>query len=239
MIRKATFTLVFICSFQNLFSQESLFDETGDLNDSLIVNLASYLPPLSVMVDTAIAHAPQIEYFLHRQKMYEYEESMVRNEWLENISITGSYSNGTNVLDGLNVGGINYGVNLRIPIGSVLTIPSRTKMAHEASLAEAAKRKEQEQLIQKAVEETFRDLFRLKEILETVTEAKESGKFIYEEAEFRYVRGEVSLGILGQQADLKTKWGVNYIDAKAEFFNTYKYLEMLVGVPFSKFNLED
>jgi len=76
----------------------------------------------------------------------------------------------------------------------------------------------------------------LRDLIKEATDAKESSQFIYEQAEAAYVRGQVSLDELGQNADLRSKWATSYITLKTDFYDTYRQLERLVGVPFSKFN---
>jgi len=204
------------------------------------VNLADYLPPLQVMIDSAIANAPQITYFLERQKMFEYEQASARVEWLDRIQLNASYLQGANTAAAgqLALFGFNYGFGVNIPLGTVFTQRNRVKMAEAASLAERAKRREQEILIQQAVEEAYSKLFMLRDRIGYATEAKESARFIYEQAETRFVRGELSLDELGQNNDLKTKWAMEYSALKTDFYDTYRLLQRLVVVPFSKFNLD-
>lgn len=215
-------------------------EDATEEGDSLVVNLATYLPPLKLLVDSAIANAPQVEYFLQRQKMFEYEEAATKKEWLDNIQFSANYFDGTAtaVAGQLNFGGLNYGIGVRIPLGMLFTQADRVKMARASSLSEQAKREEQERLIIQEVEETYSKLFMLKNLIEVATEARESARFIYEQSETRFVRGELSLDELGQNTELKSKWATNYINLKNEFYVTFRKLQRLVGVPFSKFNLD-
>lgn len=220
-----------------LGQQDGQFSEN---EDTLIVNLADYLPPLNVMIDSAIANSPEADYFLYRQRMFEYEEAQEKKEWLNNIQVSANYFGGNNAFFGnaLTLSGYNYGVGVNIPIGQIFTRADRINMAHSASLSEEAKKREQERILAQKVEETYTKLFMLKELIAVTTEAKESAKFIYEQAETRFVRGELSLDELGQNNDLKTKWASTYITQKNEFYQTYRLLQLLVVVPFSKFNLD-
>lgn len=205
--------------------------------DTLVVNLADYLPPLPVLIDSAIANSPQVEYFSQRQKMSEYEVAQMRKDWLNGLSINGSYFQGNNALIGnnLTLGGYNYGVGFNISLGQIFTMGDRVNQAKAAAASESAKKVEQERMIKQKVEETYNQLFILRDLIEHSTEAMESARFIYEQSQTRFVRGELSLDELGQQTDLKTKWASNYTRLRGEFYNTYRTLERIVGVPFSKF----
>lgn len=211
--------------------------DRGNFKDTLIVNLADYLPPLPVMIDSAIANSPEVEYFAQRQKMAEYDVSIQRKSWLSNIRANASYFNGSNTIlnNGLALGGYNYGVGVAIPLGDIFTLSDRVKKAKAMMAAEAANRAQQERLVTKQVEETYNRLFVLRQLIEHATEAMESARFIYQQGQTRFVRGELSLDELGQNTDLKTKWASNYTRLKGEFYDTYRLLQRLVGVPFSKF----
>lgn len=206
--------------------------------DSLVINLEQYLPPLNVMIDSALANAPEIEYFLQRQLMFEHEMAINRYDFLKNIRGSFNYFAGNNAFigDALFLSGYNYGVGVTLPIGELVTRNNRIRMAEAASKSEEAKKNEQERAIREAVQNAYARLFTLRELIAFATEAKETSQFIYEQARERFVRGELTLDELGQQTDLRTKWGVNYVNVRNEFFETYRELQMLVGTPFSKFN---
>jgi outer membrane protein TolC len=238
LITAIAFILLYLGAITPVSGQVGVDKLDGEQpEDTLVVNLADYLPPLPVLIDSAIANSPEVEYFSQRQKMAEYDVSIQRKEWLRNIRANASYFGGTNTIlnQGLALGGYNYGVGVTIPLGDLFTLGDRVNKAKATMAAEAANRKEQERLIIKRVEETYNRLFVLRQLIEHATEAMESARFIYEQGETRFVRGELSLDELGQNTDLKTKWASNYTRLKGEFYNTYRLLQRLVGVPFSKF----
>ncbi len=207
--------------------------------DSLIIDLADYLPPLNLLIDTAVAKSPQIKYYAERQKMFEYEMSMNKKQWMEGVKFSANYFGGNNALnsaDGLTLAGYNYGVSMQIPLSTFFGQRDQAKMAQAASDGENANKELAILEIRREVEETYSRLFMLRDLIKEATDAKESSQFIYEQAEAAYVRGQVSLDELGQNADLRSKWATNYITLKTNFYDTYRQLERLVGVPFSKFN---
>lgn len=207
--------------------------------DSLIIDLADYLPPLNLLIDTAVAKSPQIKYYAERQKMFEYEMSMNKKRWMEGVKFSANYFGGNNALNAegsLALTGYNYGVSMQIPLSTFFGQRDQAKMAQAASDGENANKELAILEIRREVEETYSRLFMLRDLIKEATDAKESSQFIYEQAEAAYVRGQVSLDELGQNADLRSKWATNYITLKTDFYDTYRQLERLVGVPFSKFN---
>lgn len=206
--------------------------------DSLIIDLADYLPPLNLLIDSAVVNSPQIEYYRQRQLMFEYEIGIGRNQWMEGIRLFSNYNLGTTgSSDGaIFVQGFQYGLSAQIPLSMFFGQRDAGKVSRAASMAEEQQKLRTIIEIQTEVEETYSRLFMLRDLIREATNAKESAKFIYEQSEAKYIRGEISLDELGQNADLRTKWATNYITLKTNFYDTYRRLERLVGVPFSKFN---
>lgn len=210
---------------------------TTDL-DSLIIDLADYLPPLNMLIDSAVANAPAIDYYRQRQLMFEYEMAAFNKDWMSGIRFGAGYNIGSNALieSGLALSGYNYGVSVYIPLSTFFGQRDKAKASMAASASENAKKEETELSIRKEVEETYSRLFMLRDLIKEATNAKESSQFIYEQSEERYVNGEITINELGQLADLRSRWANNYITLKNQFYDTYRQLQRLVGVPFSKFN---
>ncbi len=223
----------------NLSAQTFGRTEGAANEDSLIIDLADYLPPLNLLIDSAVANNPQIEYYRQRQLMFEYEIGIGRNQWMEGVRVFSNYNLGTtgSAADGtIFVQGFQYGINAQIPLSMFFGQRDAGKMSKAASMAEEQQKNRTIIEIQTEVEETYSRLFMLRDLIKEATNAKESAQFIYEQSEAKYIRGEISLDELGQNADLRTKWATNYITLKTDFYDTYRRLERLVGVPFSKFN---
>lgn len=227
-----------LCSWSQVQGQTFGRTEGAVNEDSLIIDLADYLPPLNLLIDSAVANAPQIEYYRQRQLMFEYEIGIGRNQWMEGVRVFANYNLGTTgASDGfIFVQGFQYGINAQIPLSMFFGQRDAGKMSKAAAAAEDAQKRRTIIEIQTEVEATFSRLFMLRDLIKEATNAKESSQFIYEQSEAKYIRGEISLDELGQNADLRTKWATNYITLKTEFYDTYRRLERLVGVPFSKFN---
>jgi len=206
--------------------------------DSIIIDLADYLPPLNLMIDSAVANAPRIRYYAERQKMFEYQMSMSKKRWMEGVRVNFNYNAGNNSITetgSLVLVGINYGVNVQVPLSTFFGQRDEAKMAQAASDGESANKDLAILEIRREVEETYSRLFMLRDMIKEATDAKESSQFIYEQAEAAYVRGQLTLDELGSNADLRSKWATSYITLKTDFYDTYRQLERLVGVPFSKF----
>ena len=113
--------VVLLVSMGMIFLASDLKGQTfgrteGKVNeDSLIIDLADYLPPLNLMIDSAVANNPQIEYYRQRQLMFEYEIGIGRNQWMEGVRLFSNYNLGTTgSSDGaIFVQGFQYGINVQ------------------------------------------------------------------------------------------------------------------------------
>lgn len=207
--------------------------------DSLIVELKDYLPPLPLLIDSAISNSPQVAYFEALVKSREYAVSMVRKDWASNISISGTFNGGnSNVLDeSVNVTGTNYGARVNIPLSTVIGRKDRIMQAESMREADLANLRDAKIAVRNEVTELYNRIFLLQRKLIITNEARQQGKIMMDMAEKRFIEGDLSLDELGKNTELKAKYANLYEDQRTEFSNTYFSLQRLVGVPFSKFNL--
>lgn len=218
--------------------------------DTVIVNLQDYLPPLTVLIDSALANSPQIEHFAARVRRAEYNEKVEKQAWLNDIRVKAQYLQGDFGVGGDDPDGgallvpqgfseqFYYGVSMSMPLSTIVSRKNKVKVWQAEGDLEEAKRQEMINYIQEQVIETYNELFLLQRLLLIAAEAKESATIIMEQSEIKYVEGLIGLEQLGQNTDLKAKHAKDYEVQRSAFNNTYSKLERLVGVPFSKFTRE-
>ncbi len=221
----------------------SLENETDSILP-LDINILDYLPPLSVLIDSALTHAPDKDYYEALIEASEYDVIIEKKRWAEDIRFIGGYnwSYGNQViLSGLLIGGnqvnegYNLGVGVTIPVSSWYGRKDRIKRAEAMVESQEAKYNEVERQVRERVIETYNQLLLLQRLLNIISEAKESSRLISDMAEERFRDGELSLDQLGQTAELKARYASEYEQLRTQFSNAYTRLERMVGVPFSKF----
>ncbi len=209
------------------------------------VEFAQYLPPLSILIDSAIANATSVEMTDIQIQRSEYEVSRNKKDWAEIVNINAQYrlsnSGIAQVEDGIffpassePVSGYVLGVGVRLPLSYFTERRDKLQMARlnvelTETQKEAAKREIKEQVIQ-----TYNQLLLLQRLIGISTEAKEFSELIFQMSEERFRDGELSLEQMGASTSLKAKFSSEYEQLKTEFSNTYALLERLVGVPLSK-----
>ncbi|MGB0177057.1 MAG: TolC family protein [Owenweeksia sp.] len=208
------------------------------------INILDYLPPLTVLIDSALTHAPEKDYYQALIESAEYDVVIEKKSWARDIRFIAGYnwSYGNQVIiQGLTTGGnqinegYNYGIGLTVPLSSWYGRQDRIKRAEAVMESQEAKYNEAERQVRERVIETYNELLLLQRLLNIISEAKESSRLISDMAEERFRDGELSLDQLGQTAELKARYASEYEQLRTQFSNAYTRLERMVGVPFSKF----
>ncbi len=242
MYRNA-FTSVFVLLLPALLSAQT----TGNTSaktiltiDSLFVNLLDYLPPINELIDTAVAHSPEVKYWHAQVKLREYEVSLAKKDWARDVYVTGQYQGGTL---GANINpdgsaillGYLIGAGLRVPLSTVVGRKDRIGAAEAWLESTISKKEEAIRNIREVIFNEYQKLLMIQRKISILAETNESTSLIMEMAEERFRQGELTLDQLGTNTELKTKYSLIYEELRTEFFNTYTQLERLVGIPFSKF----
>ncbi|NVK26857.1 MAG: TolC family protein [Flavobacteriia bacterium] len=198
--------------------------------------LFTYIPPLHLLIDSALVNSPEVAYYNYRAKAREYEVSMIRKDWSENIAVGAQYNFGNQgaFLNQLFLG-YQFTVGVQIPLSTFIGRSDRINQREAEMYSEQAKQLEMERKVEEQVIQEYNNLVLLKRLLEIQAEAKESANLIMEMSEERFREGELSLDQLGANTDLKAKSNSEYERLRIEFANAYQRLERLVGVPFSRF----
>jgi outer membrane protein TolC len=232
----------FVLAFASVLNAQ----ETNPVSDSIqnrlnqIVrssDLGTVLPPLNVLIDTALVHSPELNYYDSRIKVREYEISMAKKSWTNDV-ILGANVNygsfGSVAVDDISIGQ-QYTFGVRMPLSTIFTRNERIGMAESWLETEVHKREEARRMVQDQVIELYNKLFLIRRLLEIQSEAKESAELIKEMGDIRFMDGELSIEDMGTTTELRAKYNSQYEELRTEFSNHYFRLERLVGVPFSKF----
>tara|TARA_R110002072_G_scaffold97726_2_gene214843 strand:- start:714 stop:1454 length:741 start_codon:yes stop_codon:yes gene_type:complete len=213
-------------------------------NDSLATtDIMDFLPPLSVIIDSALANSPEVGYFESIMESTEYDVSLEKKSWANDIRFQGGYNwtyGNQLLLPGVGTGeatsneGYNYGVVISIPLSTWYTRSDRVKRAEALRGGQQAKVDQASVKIREEVITTYNQLLLMQRLLKISSESKESSELILEEAEKKFKDGEIGLEELVGAADYRTRSAMEYEQNRTAFNNAYTALERLAGVPFSK-----
>jgi outer membrane protein TolC len=214
--------------------------------DTLAISLLDYLPPLQVLIDSAMMHSPEIAHYESVIKAREHDVARERKAWAEDVYFGYQYNYGTQGTDVINQGtgsivtneinsGYQYSVAMRLPLSLFYGRQNKIGIIEAQLESDQYKRDETVLSIKEKVIQEYNELLLLQRLVKIQSRAKESAILIMEMAEQRFRDGELSLDQLGANSDLRNKHESEYERLRSEFSNSYYRLERLVGVSFSKF----
>lgn len=247
-ILKTALVVGFVVASFNIHGQ----DESGQtvaapdsLMDNESTDLSQYLPPLSILIDSAIANSTEMELADLQIMMSEYEVARGKKDWADIVSISAQYrlseAGIAQVEDGIffpasdgPTTGYVVGVGFRLPLSYFTTRKDRLQMTKlNVDLMEAQKEAVAREVKEKVIQ-AYNQLLLLQRLIKISTEAKEFSELIFEMSEERFRDGELSLDQMGANTSLKARYATEYEQLRTEFSNTYALLERLVGAPLSK-----
>lgn len=241
------FTLTSWTSYSQIDADSLAIPDVSE--DVAAINLQDYLPPLSILIDSAIANSPQVAGAAQRVKMQEYQTGAIRKDWSQFFQVNGQYFYNNLEQNSLNDQGLLIPANeafgyrvsagVSLPLSVVYGRKDRIKMAESQIRALEDQQRVFEQQVEEEVINTYNQLLLTQRLISIMTEAKNSAALILEMSEERFRDGELTLDQLGVNTNLKATYDANYERMRTEFSNTYAKLERLVGVPLSKLKQDD
>lgn len=208
-------------------------------------NLIRLLPPLQLLIDSAIANSPEMTRSEIGLRRSEIEIKQGNKDWSELIGISARYSYGQFLADegfGLGFsdprGGYTLGAGLRLPLSYFTTRGDRMDILRAEMEIGQQELRRTEMDIRDEVIATYNKLILLQKLINISAEARESAILQYQMAEDRFREGQISLEELGSATNMRAGFASEYEKQRAEFSDVYAALERLVGTPFSKFPKE-
>ncbi len=217
--------------------------------DPLVDNIADKLPPLEILIDSAVKHAPSVRIIDAEISIMRYNLKDAKIDWTKNFAIQGQFTTGntyqfyTNQSVGNNPSEFatdsyeyyyNFGAFVRIPINELLNHKSKINIAKREIEKNLLFKEEKAMSIRKEVIMVYQDLLMRQELLKIRNEAQLTSRMQVQLAEIEFTNGTLSLAEYSKVIDYNTK---NLCENREEtflFYKQYLILEELVGM---KFNL--
>ncbi len=244
--------LVLIASCCPASAQENdpyLGSLTTENFDPLIDNITDKLPPLEILIDSAIINSPYVGYEAAEVKLRSYMVRQARRYWTKYFGLDGGFSYGnfyqfyTNQASGSYATDFSsdryettykIGVFLRMPLFDVLDRRNNINIARRQSEQSILRK---EQVVRETKQDlimTYQDLVLRQKLLKMANEAQVTTKLQVEMAEKEFLNGNIPISELSRLTEIHSRNISEFIKQSSLFYQQYLILEEMVGM---KFNL--
>jgi len=256
IIRKLTIFVLITCLFvfsSSFVSAQTTSEDTTTIKrlqfDLLVDNIADKLPPLQILIDSAVKHSPQVRISDAEISIMRYTLKVEKNSWTKSIGILGELMTGnlyqfsTNQTSGANPNEFvsdryeyyyNIGLFLRMPLSDFTNQKIRINIAKREIEKSILLKEEKAMDIRKEVIMIYQDLLMRQELLKIKNESQLTTRLQVQMAEIEFKNGTIKIAELARLVEFNA---TNIYDYKQEtflFYRQYLILEELVGM---KFNL--
>lgn len=229
-----------LCAFP-VFSQEEKGTFTSE--DSELMKLQ--LPPLSVLLDSAVVHAPERRYYELRQQEEESTYKSVNREWMKYITLDSYYKygklglsstnsdNNTPVMDAYTSQSQHWyqvGVGFSLPLLEFTDRKNRkSRQTIKIEQASSEADKISNEVKEKVIEQYNNALMHLS-ILKTKAELLDLNNVQYVLTEKNFIKGKIDIAELSRLKQLQVDAKIEYELTKAQYRTSIMILETLTGI---------
>jgi outer membrane protein TolC len=206
------------------------------------------IPPLSMMIDSAISHNAMLQYFEHGITAKKISLRADSKSWTKNFGIQadvryGTFDNfSTNTAEGQNPSLIatktnqtNYGIGayLKLPLSDFINHKSLIQLAKaEVNQAESMAEVQRDEIRQIVIKQ-YNDLILKLSLLQIKAKNLETSRVNLVMAEKEFQNGIIPLGTYAGISQTAGNSEINFEEAKVEFKTAYMILEEIVGFKFN------
>jgi outer membrane protein TolC len=230
--------------------QTASFSQEKDAFDPLVDEISLRLPPLEVLIDSAISNNPQIQFRDQQLTINEYRLRSKRIEWTKSLGLRGNvgygnmydYTSSSNgVVEPVPVASIRSQsqytatVFINLPLSTFADRKNQLNMA-KSEISQARSSIEEQRLeIRQLVIFHFNELVLNQRIFVLKANKLESIKVNMEMVETQFMNGTVPLSEYTQLSSSVSETEIDYEKARMSFLNSYMVLEEIVGFKFNLF----
>jgi hypothetical protein len=254
-----TIFLLIIISFANfsVSAQVKAVDQQNRLQryNQLTNNIEEVLPPLSVLLDSAVVHAAQVNYEELHATRNRYEIKRARQEWTQyfGVNIDGSWGNWINSdqityksigvsyppqSNNVTSNRYDYAVSLfvRFPLSSILKRKNEimiSKKEVEMSLALRDQRANEARL---EVVRYYNAMIQAQNKMKISNEYQDYTRIQMQMADLQFANKEIEVAEYARLKEIQTRGAYDFEQFKQEFHMNYQLLEETTGIKFNLIN---
>jgi len=244
------FLILFIVFIGNLRAQEIQVSNETVFNP-ITDDITKKIPPLDVLIDSALINSHRLKYWDKEIKITEYELKTIKREWTDHLSIQGDaiegtwtslvfvhdqYGNEVGTLGTTDQGRYSVSVTLRMPLMSLWDRGNKIKLQKTRIESNIEKMKEDRQSIRANVINLYNELLIQQNMLKLDIDNIEFSELTAEMADIEYQNGKINLSDLSRIRDNLNRAKYRYVDSKTGFIKAYVMLQELTGIKFNELN---
>lgn len=244
------FLMLFAAFFGNLQAQEIQVSSESVFNP-ITDDITKKIPPLDVLIDSALINSHRLKYWDKEIKITEYELKSIKREWTNHISLQGDviegtwtslvfvkdqYGNEVGTLGTTDQGRQSVSVAMRLPLLSLWDRGNKIKLQKTRIESNIEKMLEDRQSIRANVINLYNELLIQQNMLKLDIDNIEFSELTAEMADKEYQNGKINLSDLSRIRDNLNRAKYRYVDSKTGFIKAYVMLQELTGIKFNELN---
>jgi len=220
----------------------------------LDLEIGSLLPPLSVLIDSAVTHNPYVKFRDLQIIVNQCKLNADRSQWLRNMGIQtdirrGTFDNfSTNVSEGQNPSlfstksnQTNYGIGayLKFPLYDFVNRKnqinlSKTELEQAENMAEV-----QRDEVRQLVIRQYNDVILKQRLLKNRSKYVVTARVNMEMAEKEFQNGVIPIGEYSRISEIINRAESDFETSRIEFITSYLILEEIIGFKFNLIKIEN
>ncbi len=248
---------LFFCSFLLLFlfslnvNAQILENDESKLFNPLTDDITKRLPPLRILIDSAIANSPYVRYEELKADYYYFEMLSQARYWTEHFSLNldanfgrwtfndrtelgtdGRFYFSESIRDNLAVG-----FYIRFPIASLIDRRNRINKQKKWIELSFTQREVNSRVVQREVIESYNLMVQWQNYIRIYNDYQKFTMIQMQMAQNQFLNGEISTAEYTRLKEIQTRGNVEFSQAVAEFSKHYQLLEVYTGIKFNLINV--
>lgn len=243
--------LIFLSETATAQNAESDDSNIEIVFDPLVDNIQDKLPPLEVLIDSAVKNAPLIRMEEAEVSLAKYRLNEYKKSWSQNLGFISSFTYGnryqytTSETAGglpsefLSVGDQTYfdvGVYVKMPLFEVINRANSVNQGKREIEAHLIRKEEMIRTTKQDVIFTYQSLLLHQDLLKVKNEAQVTSKLQVKMAEKEFLNGRITITELSRLTQIHSTNLYNYKQDRMLFYRQYLLLEQMVGMKFNLLN---
>ncbi len=216
----------------------------------LVDNIAERLPPLEILIDSAVANAPNVKFDELEMSVNKYDIKTARNEWTKYLGVQTLTEWGTwyyddkDELTRINRFYLttskrtvyNIGVYIKFPLYNIINrrnMININKKRLEETMIDREKRIRE---IRQLVISEYNRLLEYQELIKVSNKFQQYTLVQMRMAENDFLNNQIPASELARLKEIQKTGKVEFVKYKSEFYNAYMILQEMVGIKFNLIN---